>query len=181
MARFESVNLDGGVHEIPIPAVPGRLWLCGKHAIGPGPGRLLNRLGVDDAHVVCLVQRHEIADRYPEYVRWLDTTGERTWFPIPDLSVPPFDEMVRLCRLVAELLASGRNVVAHCAAGMGRAGTLAVAVSMILGTPTERALAEVRAARPGAGPEVGVQRESISELERWLGDPTTNRSTTGAC
>lgn len=181
MARFELVNLDGGVHEIPLPAVPGRLWLCGKHAIGPGPRLVLDRIGVDDAHIVCLVHRHEIADRYPEYVRWLDTSDDRTWFPIPDLSAPPFDELLVLCRSVADLIASGRNVVAHCAAGMGRAGTLAVAVSMILGTPAERALAEVRAARPGAGPEVGEQLSSISDLEKWLGGPTTNRSTTGAC
>ena len=26
---------DGGIDEIPLPGVPGRLWLCGKHFIGP--------------------------------------------------------------------------------------------------------------------------------------------------
>lgn len=181
MARFRWVNLDGGVHEIPLPDARGRLWLCGKHAMGPGPELVLRRIGVDDAHVVCLVQRHEIADRYPLYVRWLEENHDRTWTPIADLSALPFDEALLLYRSVALMVASGRNVVAHCAAGMGRAGTLAVAVSMIHGVPVDRALSEVRAARPGAGPEVGAQRESINDLARWLADPTTNRSTAGAC
>jgi hypothetical protein len=36
------LNLDGGIHEIPLPPpAAGRLWLCGKHAIGPDPEGLL--------------------------------------------------------------------------------------------------------------------------------------------
>jgi len=47
------VNLDGGIHEIPLPPpARGRLWLCGKHAIGPDPDALMARVGADT--VVCL-------------------------------------------------------------------------------------------------------------------------------
>src|SRR5687768_2482553 len=82
-------NHDGGLHEIPLDAVPGRLWLCGKHMIGPDPEAVLARTG---AHtVVCLTERHELADRYPHYVRWLDehhsadAEGRALWFPVHDL------------------------------------------------------------------------------------------------
>lgn len=175
------MNLDGGVHRIPLGSWPGSLWLCGKHAIGPDPMRLFARIGRGHAHVVCLVRRHEIADRYPSYVEWLDSSNDRTWFPVPDLSVAPFADALKLFSSVAAMVTEGRDVVAHCAAGMGRAGTLAVAVAMILGVSADDALTIVRTARPGAGPEVGAQRDQINELERWLADPTTNRSTTGAC
>jgi hypothetical protein len=38
------LNSDGGVHEVPVPGVPGRLWLCGKHVVGPAPESLLAAL-----------------------------------------------------------------------------------------------------------------------------------------
>jgi len=54
------VNLDGGIDEIPLPPLArGRLWLCGKHAIGPDPDGLLERVGADG--VVCLNEEHELA------------------------------------------------------------------------------------------------------------------------
>ena len=28
-------NTNGGIHEIPLPTATGRLFLCGKHYIGP--------------------------------------------------------------------------------------------------------------------------------------------------
>ncbi len=47
------MKLDGGIDEIPLPATAsGRLWLCGKHAIGPDPEGLMARVGADG--VVCL-------------------------------------------------------------------------------------------------------------------------------
>src|SRR4051812_34978140 len=60
---------DGGIDEIPLPGVPGRMWLCGKHAIGPDPEALLGRVGATS--VVCLTEVAEFVDRYPAYVAWL--------------------------------------------------------------------------------------------------------------
>ena len=73
---------NGGIDEVPVPG-PGRLWLCGKHFIGPDPEVALERTGA--AVVVCLNERDELEDRYPEYVDWLlHTAADRAiWFPLP--------------------------------------------------------------------------------------------------
>lgn len=161
------MNLDGGIHEIPLPLASGRLWLCGKHFIAPRAEETLRSLSADA--VVCLVHDHELRGHYDDYARWLMSSGRARWFPIHDLSSPDFDTVIDLYRSVTEDLLSGRRIVAHCAAGRGRAGTLAVAVCQILGMPLDDALAHVRRSRPGAGPEAGPQLEVVRQLERSLG------------
>jgi hypothetical protein len=157
---------DGGLHEIPLDAVPGRLWLCGKHVVGPDVEAVLARTGADT--VVCLTERYELADRYPLYVQWLDLHspgGRRAiWFPVHDLHAPALDSGKTFIDDLARRLRAGHGLVVHCAAGIGRAGTTAVAVLVALGQTSERALAHVRAHRPMAGPEVGAQAAFIEHL-----------------
>lgn len=161
-----AMNLDGGIHEIPLAGVTGRLWLCGKQYIAPRVDEVVSSLGVD--RVVCLVHEHELLGHYDGYVRWLRESGRALWFPIHDLSSPDFAEAVALYRSVADEIRAGSSVVAHCAAGRGRAGTLAVGVCQILGVPLEEALAHVRRHRPGAGPEAGAQMEAVRYLAEML-------------
>ena len=164
---MNGMNLDGGIHDIPLPDVEGRLWLCGKHFIAPRPDDIVESLGIDT--VLCLVHDHELHGRYDDYARWLRASPRARWFPIHDLSSPGFDAVIELYRSVAADLRAGRTVLAHCAAGRGRAGTLAVAVCQILGMPLEEALVHVRRHRPGAGPEAGVQMDVVQQLSRQLG------------
>jgi protein-tyrosine phosphatase len=164
---------DGGVDLVPLPTrVPGRLWLCGKHAIGPDHPALIAEVagaGQEAVTVVCLTERHELADRYPTYVAWLDDPSSRSiWFPIHDLHAPPADAMRDLVAVLIALLGRGETLVVHCAAGKGRAGTTAVCVLTALGMPVDDALAHVTASRPGAGPEVGAQRDLVREFARSL-------------
>ena len=156
---------DGGVDRVSLPdGVPGRLWLCGKHAIGPDHLALIDEVG-GTATVVCLTERHELAARYPAYTAWLDTpTSPVRWFPIHDLHAPPPDAMAQLARDLADRLRTGETLVVHCAAGRGRSGTTAVCVLLALGMDLDAALALVAASRPGAGPEVGAQRELVRTL-----------------
>lgn len=170
-----SVNLDGGVHHIPIPGLEGRMWLCGKHAIAPCADGVLERTGA--AHVVCLVHRHELSGRYDDYIEWLDAAtdaGRATWFPIHDMTAPEPDGFEALARDLHRRLVAGDGLVVHCAAGMGRAGTLAVAVCILSGMSLETALDHVRVHRPGAGPEVGDQLSLVRGVAagcRAVGDP----------
>jgi len=78
----------GGVDEIPLPVGPGRLWLCGKHFVGPDPDAAMAAVGATT--VLCLSEVHELSGRYPGYVAWLGVNVPRraVWFPIPDLHAP---------------------------------------------------------------------------------------------
>jgi protein-tyrosine phosphatase len=157
---------DGGVDRVELPAdVPGELWLCGKHAIGPDHRKLIDEVG-GGATVVCLVERHELADRYPQYVAWLDDSddAEAVWYPIPDLHAPTLEAMLRLVDRIVGDLVNGRRIVVHCAAGIGRTGTTAVCVLIGLGLDIADAESRVAEARPGAGPEVGTQRTLVTAV-----------------
>jgi protein-tyrosine phosphatase len=159
---------DGGIDEVFVPARSGQLWLCGKHLVGPDPEAALARVGA--TVLVCLTERHEIADRYDHYVRWLEThRGDRAiWFPIPDLHAPPLAGAVTLVSRLDALIATGSRVIMHCAAGIGRSGTLAAALLMWGGMSASAAIGAVAASRPMAGPEVGPQRELLTNLESLL-------------
>lgn len=169
MSSRPPLNVDGGIHEIPLPPpTPGRLWLCGKHAIGPDPEALIQRIGADA--VVCLNEEHELAERYPGYVRWLRAQPpERAlWVPIPDLHAPTLDQFTPVLTDIVDRVAAGRGLIVHCGAGIGRAGTTAVAVLVSLAVPLDEALAHVRRHRPAAGPEAGTQLELVRVLHEHL-------------
>lgn len=155
---------SGGIDVVPLPdGVPGTLRLCGKRAIADGQF-------ADDSPpwdtVVCLCRRHELAARYPDYVAWLDAEqGARSlWWEMPDLGTRAFDEMVPFIDDLVARLRAGDRLLVHCAAGIGRAGTTAVAVLVRLGLTLDESLHVVRSARVGAGPEVGTQLELVRRL-----------------
>ncbi len=162
---------DGSIDRIPLPqGVPGALWLCGKHAIGRDQQKVVDEVG-GAATVVCLVERHELADRYPSYVEWLQRpdASDVVWFPIPDLHAPDPAGAATFVDDLVQRVHCGETLIVHCGAGMGRAGTIAVCVLNRLGVPVDEALATVAAERPGAGPEVGAQLELVKQLGAELG------------
>ena len=174
---------DGGVDRIPLPTDNGALWLCGKHAIGPDPEGLLGRVGATT--VVCLTERHELLDRYPDYVTWLDRhRGDRAvWFPIPDLHAATLDSVVPLIDHLHERIGRGEHLIVHCAAGIGRAGTMATCLLVAAGFELDEALRTVAEHRPMAGPEVGAQRvlvEAFAARTRVSATAPTIRDATGA-
>jgi len=156
-------------------ALPGRLGLTRA----PGrwsPGRDLDsdvRLredlaaiaGVHEAKVlVTLLERAELAE-----LGDLDDMSRRAglgWihFPIPDMWVPADVAATRrLVRKILRALERGSNVVVHCWGGLGRTGTIAAACLVARGAPVDRALALVRAARPGAV-ETPAQVQFVRDL-----------------
>lgn len=159
---------DGGIHNIPLPIDSGGLWLCGKHYIAPKVEDVRQELG--EPTVVCLTQRHELQERYDSYITWLETHHNTSalWVPVHDLNAPPLEEGIALLSRVTEGLHNNERFIVHCAAGIGRAGTTAVGVLMMLGMDPEVAASHVRAHRPMAGPEAGPQREFISALAARL-------------
>ncbi len=154
---------DGGVDEIPLPG-PGRLWLCGKHVVGPDPEGAMSATGA--TVVVCLCEEHELVGRYPAYVGWLRarSPGGALWWPVPDLHAPAPAEARALVTAVTARLDAGDGVLLHCGAGIGRAGTIAAAVLMAQGVTRADAVALVASRRPTAGPEAGAQTALLEAL-----------------
>ena len=156
----------GGCDEIPLPADPGRLWLCGKRFVGSDPEEALAGLGADG--IVCLCESHELQDRYPDYVHWLSTEPERAiWFPIPDVHAPEVPTAIDLLDGVRARLSSGEGLIMHCGAGVGRAGTMAAALLIRMGQSRAQALSTVAAHRPMAGPEAGPQETFLAQVAEW--------------
>jgi protein-tyrosine phosphatase len=152
---------DGGIDTVPLPYPIGGLSLCGKHAIAPDPRAAMARCGATT--VVCLVELREVEGHWPAYADWVRANdgGTVVWFPIHDLNAPTVERTLALLDDLDTRLQRGEHLLMHCAAGIGRAGTLAACLLVRLGTPVDDALALVRASRPMAGPEVGPQLDLV--------------------
>jgi protein-tyrosine phosphatase len=156
----------GGADRIPLPVDTGGLWLCGKHFVGPDVEGALRHTGA--TVVVCLNEAAELEDRYPDYVAWLRSDPRAVWHPVPDLHAPSHDEAVALLAELRAHLEAGETLLVHCGAGIGRAGTVAAALLMTLGVPSDDALATVAAHRSMAGPEAGAQRDLLAALAEGI-------------
>ncbi|MEY3805702.1 MAG: hypothetical protein RIR69_514 [Actinomycetota bacterium] len=167
-------NTDGGIHEIPLPSAPGKLYLCGKHFIAPRVNEVVHTYSLD--RVVCLVEEHELAHRYDDYITWhrAHAGSLAQWIPIHDLSFPSFAPALEFIQHITNDVRESRNVVVHCAAGIGRAGTTATAVLMNMGMKMHDALQHVRQYRPMAGPESGQQSDFIQQLDKYFHDTTSS-------
>ena len=150
--------------------VPGGLFLCEM------PGRCadlseyeheMEAKGV--TRVLCLAPLDEVREKSPQYAAKLEEGRfflPVDCFPIPDYGTRPEHEMVRLAKEVAELLRMGDRILIHCGAGVGRTGTVAIAVLMALGLPFHEAEARVRQA--GSNPETCEQKKLLRDISSAL-------------
>lgn len=146
---------------LPLPApVAGRLWL---HAM---PGRredwlefLRRAEAAALTRIVCLTPRAEIAVLSPEYLHAIEE--ELLPCALQEIAMADFglsadaQAFADGVRELAKALRGGESALLHCAAGIGRTGTVAACVLKALGLPTAEALACVAAA--GSRPESALQ------------------------
>ena len=152
---------NGGIDEVALPHGDGRLWLCGKHFVGPDVEAVLARTGA--SAIACLTEGHELSSRYPDYLEWLvaNRGGRAMFTPMPDLHATVADIAV-IVDGIRTRVDAGEGVVLHCGAGIGRAGTIAAAVLVSMGVTLDDALATVLASRPTAGPQSVEQERALA-------------------
>ncbi|GAA1377494.1 protein-tyrosine phosphatase family protein [Catellatospora chokoriensis] len=90
-------------------------------------------------------------------------------FPIPDFGVPDFTAYRELTGRLADEVAAGRFVLAHCFGGIGRATVVAGGVLIRLGASAADATAAVGAARGLPVPETEPQRAILARLAGMTG------------
>lgn len=70
--------------------------------------------------------------------------------PIPDGGAPTPEQFQEFVRFVDEQLQAGNPTAVHCAAGLGRTGTVLAGYLIAKGVPFATAVTRIRTARPGA-------------------------------
>jgi atypical dual specificity phosphatase len=70
--------------------------------------------------------------------------------PVPDFHAPTPEQLTTAVKAVKEAVAAGESVAIHCAAGLGRSGTVAACYLVDLGDDWMAAIERIRALRPGA-------------------------------
>ena len=146
---------------VPLPVdVRGTLWL---HSM---PGRMepWDRFLTDMRRarlslVMCLNPLDEVAELSPEYHKAI-TLGRVPfrWLHLPMRDMGLATDAASFKDGVGQLtqaLRLGDNALLHCAAGIGRTGTVAACVLKSLGLPSEQALHEIRLV--GSNPQTAAK------------------------
>ena len=164
------------IDRIPLPRTDGALWVCGRNDGGPDPEAAL--AWADASTIVCLNPIDELATRFPAYVEWLRANmGRRAiWYPIPNYRAPSARSVIPVLRLITDRLEQGEGVVMHCAAGQGRAGTIAACVLMALGDSPAEAVRTVATNREFAGPGSGSQWALVEGVAALLAGTDPDQS-----
>lgn len=142
-----------------LAAMPGR-------SLAPLPAVNAAIAAAGIARILCLTGPDEIARKSPDYAAALaggTLPCPVAAFPIGDFGIPgDIAAFAAWARAEAGLIANGAPAMLHCAAGVGRTGTVALCLLHLLGIGADRAEALVRAA--GSGPETPEQRGFVARF-----------------
>ena len=173
-SAISHVVIPGG-GAIGIMAFPGfnyRMRDIQEHGVERAPDADLRRVREWGAStLITLVEKNEMDDvfRVPDLRSRAKAAGLK-WVhcPIPDMDCPGSEfnaAWSKEWRSIRRTLSTGGQVVVHCAAGRGRAGTVAARILIAFGIPADDAIRSVRNARPDAI-ESRVQEKYLRSLKK---------------
>jgi len=172
------------LESLPLGRVVNDAKVQDHHAIIPtNSDHDLSKMGQDELKVYDLVTKRFLAIFHPEAVfertrvettvreQVFRTSGRRLieagWRAVyGELSEQDRSEDDSGGDQLLPRLEQGEGVLLHCGAGIGRAGTIAIAVLLAMGEPLDVARRTVADHRPMAGPEAGAQSELVTALAR---------------
>ena len=100
---------------------------------------------------------------------WVNDAGLMVYHvPIVDMEAPTQEQLQRCVTAIERAHAQDMGVAVHCAAGLGRTGTVLAAWLVTQGLSAPNAIARVRRLRPGSV-ETDEQERAVEEFARSRG------------
>ena len=107
---------------------------------------------------------------------WVSGRVDYLHVPTPDLTAPELEKLDAATDFIHEQIKGEHAVVVHCAAGLGRAGTvLACYLVKYAGYTAERAIGEIRQKRPGSI-QSEEQELAVTFFARQLGEGSSGQA-----